>query len=118
MPFDNVDQFLRKFPQQWNDLSHKLATAVKMSKADLNKRHAIALKNMERYFDQAQPAPTSEMDENDETIIEMDSSSMLEFADNAIMARHDGTRYNAAQVKVHHITPNNEISLKWVLDLP
>lgn len=102
MPFDNVEQFLRKFPQQWNDLSHKLATAVKMSKADINKRHAIALKNMERYFDQAQPAPASAMDENDETIIEMDSSSMLEFADNAIMARHEGTRYNATQVKVHH----------------
>ena len=87
-PFENADEFLRKYPNQWSDKNFELAKRVaRMAKQNVQALRRDASIQCQNYFEQR--SIESRYEEPSSTDMESPSNSILDFADNAILARHD-----------------------------
>ena len=87
-PFESADDFLRKYPNQWSDKNFELAKRVaRMAKQNVQTLRRDASIQCQNYFEQR--SIESRYEEPSSTDMESPSNSILDFADNAILARND-----------------------------
>ena len=98
--FENADQFLRKYPQQWNDFKNDLKVRIsgEVTQQELKKRYATALKNLRQYLDESLEPPSDDFDEREVSYIDLNSTSILEHYDNSVLARPSYSEHGHGQV--------------------
>ena len=98
--FENADQFLRKYPQQWSDFKNELKSriATVATQFEQKQRYATALKNLRQYLDESLEPPSDAFDEREVSYIDMSSTSILEHYDNSVLSRPTNTEHALGQV--------------------
>ena len=86
-PYDGIESFLRKYPNQWSDCNQELTQRIHAARKDMRKRYQESLQNCMKYFDKKLTLSREPVDMNDQNF---ETPAFLEHADNRIISREMG----------------------------